>query len=124
MPKTAKKKKQSLKSLGFTVLGSIIVIIGFIGVFAFTNNISISVDTLFSDDKYPAEAFVRKRTDKPKASFLSSKIAAASKSSVAISTNDGASASVEYDKKDNKVKLKVLDRNNKRWNFRLARARS
>lgn len=113
MDRKVKKRKSSLKSIGFTVFGSILVVSVFIGVFIYTNNISISVDDMFSNDKYKAEAFVQKRSTKPKPSFMASKFSGSSRTSVDIATNDGASANVEYDRADKQVKLMVLDRNDK-----------
>lgn len=113
MAKTPLKKKSSLKSSAFTILGSLVLVVGFVVVFLITNNIDISLGTKSASEKYPAEAFVKKRTGKKVSSAQSRGTSKASVTSIGITTNEGLTANVGFDKSDQKVTLSVLDHNDK-----------
>ncbi len=99
-----KKQTKSKGSWGIITLGCLLVIGTFIGIFLTSNNVKLSFVNTATQEKYPAEAFVKKR----KSATGSSR--KGTKSSVGITTNDGFNADVVFDSKNQKVRLVVRDR--------------
>ena len=112
MARPRRKKKNSLKTAGFTILGSVIVIVGFVVVFLVTNNIDISLNTQSANDKYPAKAFVKKRSGKTRSEPQVGR-SLKSATSVGITTNEGLTANIEFDKSKQQINLSIRDHNDK-----------
>lgn len=98
------KKPKSMMRL--YVLCGLLMVGGFAIVFISTNNIKVSFDTFTSKEKYPAQAFVKKRTG-----LLSASIKGMLPSAN-ITTGTDLSAKLEFDADTQKVNVSVHDQNN------------
>jgi FixH len=99
------KKQKSMVGI-VALCGGLLTTI-FIAVFLSTKNINMSFDAFSSNDKYRAEAFVKKRRG-----LIAATLEGASPSTGVLSGAD-LTTSIDFDTSDKKVKLQVRDQNNR-----------
>lgn len=97
--------KKPWSKAGMIALSSVLLAGAFTAVFFYRNNISVSFDAFSSNDKYRAEAFVKKRQG------LKSKSKGGSLSGSGNSARAGFSAKIDFDAKSNKARLIIRDKN-------------
>ena len=93
--------------LGLISLGCVMIIGIFAAVFVSTNNITVSFDAIFSKEKYPATAFVKKRKGLLKAT-LKGRLPTSD-----LPNGSYLRAKISFDTSNKKVRLSLHDKNNK-----------
>jgi len=105
---TAVAKRKSQKSvMGLVSLCCVLLAGIFAAVFISANNITVSFETFSSSEKYPAQAFVAKRTGRLKPKIKTEF------PSTDITTASGFSAQISFDTTEQKVRFSLRDQNDK-----------
>ena len=108
MAKAKRPQKKNLKSLGFIALGVVGMVVGFVTVFLSTNNISISLNDLMSSSDSTVEmGLVRQVKAKKKKKKKKKK---PGHTMVELTTNEGVSANLDFDRRRQRLNLVILDR--------------
>jgi len=105
---TAVAKRKSQRSVMGLIFLCCVLVVGIFGAFFIsTNNIKVSFDTFSSQEKYPAQAFVAKRTGRLKTKVKTEF------PSTGLTTASGLSAQISFDTTEQKVKFSLRDQNDK-----------
>jgi len=101
----AENAKKPWSKTSLIALSSVLLATAFIAVFLYRNNTNVSFDAFSSNDKYRADAFVKKRTG------LNSRSQEGVLSGSSGSALGSLNAKIDFDAKSKKVRLFISDKN-------------